>query len=61
VIRRLLKDFQGDVVAIPGRLIALIFFLVLAIIPLITTDSYLLRTLAFTNIFAIYSPAIPGR
>jgi len=55
VIRRLLKDFQGDVVAIPGRLLALLFFLALIVIPVITTDSYLLRTLAFANIFAIFA------
>ncbi|HEX9896558.1 MAG TPA: branched-chain amino acid ABC transporter permease [Dehalococcoidales bacterium] len=55
MIRRLLKDFQGDVVAIPGRFLALLFFIALIIIPVITTDSYLLRTLAFANIFAIFA------
>ncbi len=55
MIRRLFKDFQGDIFAVPGRLIALLFFLGLLIIPVFTTDSYLLRTLAFANIFAIFA------
>jgi len=55
VIRRLFKDFQGDILAIPGRLLALIFFLVLFFIPLITTDPYILRTLTFANLFVIFA------
>lgn len=55
MIRRLYRDFRGDVLAIPGRFLAVIFFLILTIIPVITTDSYLLRTLAFTNIFVIFA------
>lgn len=55
MVRRLWKDFQGDIVAIPGRFLALIFFLVLAIFPLIITDSYILRILCFANIFAIFA------
>jgi branched-chain amino acid transport system permease protein len=55
VVRRLWKDFQGDVIAIPGRFLALLFFLILLVIPLISSDSYLLRTLAFANIYAIFA------
>lgn len=55
MIRRLLKDFQGDVIAIPGRLIALIFFLIIFILPAITRDPYILRILIFTNIFVIFA------
>lgn len=55
MIRRLLKDFQGDVLAIPGRLIALVFFLLLLFIPPITREPYILRTLIFTNIFVIFA------
>jgi branched-chain amino acid transport system permease protein len=55
VVRRLWKDFQGDVVAIPGRFLALLFFLALIIIPAIITDSYILRILAFANIYAIFA------
>ncbi len=55
MLRRLLKDFQGDVLAIPGRLIALIFFVLLFLMPLITKDPYILRILIFANIFAIFA------
>jgi len=55
LIRRLFKDFQGDVVAVPGRLIALIFFLLLLIVPLATEEPYILRTLIFANMFVIFA------
>lgn len=55
MVRRLLKDFQGDVVAVPGRLIALIFFLLLFLIPLATEEPYILRTLIFANIYVIFA------
>ena len=55
MIRRLFKDFQGDILAIPGRLLALIFFLVLFFVPLITTNPYILRTLTFANLFVIFA------
>mgnify|MGYP001108503129 CR=1 FL=1 len=55
MIRRLFRDFQGDVLAIPGRLIALIFVLLLFFIPLITREPYILRTLIFTNMFVIFA------
>ncbi len=55
MIRRLFKDFQGDVLAIPGRLIALIFFILLFFVPLITQEPYILRTLIFTNLFVIFA------
>ncbi len=55
MLRRLFKDLQGDVLAIPGRLIALIFFLLLFVLPLITQEPYTLRILIFTNIFVIFA------
>ena len=55
MIRRLFKDFQGDIVAIPGRLIALIFFLLLFFVPLFTQQPYILRTLIFANLFVIFA------
>jgi branched-chain amino acid transport system permease protein len=55
LLRRLFKDFQGDVLAIPGRLIALIFFLLLFIVPLITQEPYTLRILLFANVFVIFA------
>ena len=41
--------------AIPGRLIALVFFLLLLFIPLITRDPYILRVLIFANVFVIFA------
>lgn len=55
MLRRFFKDFQGDVLAIPGRLIALIFFLLLFIVPLITKEPYILRTFIFANVFVIFA------
>jgi len=55
LIRRLFKDFQGDVLAIPGRLIALVFLVFLFFIPLITQQPYTLRILILSNIFVIFA------
>lgn len=55
MLSRLFKDFQGDVVAIPGRLIALVFFLLLLFVPLLTQQPYILRTLIFANMFVIFA------
>ena len=55
MLRRLFKDFQGDVLAIPGRFIALIFFLLLFFLPLITQEPYTLRILILANIFVIFA------
>jgi branched-chain amino acid transport system permease protein len=55
LLRRLFKDFQGDVLAIPGRLIALIFFLFLFVLPLITQEPYTLRILILANVFVIFA------
>ncbi len=55
MIRRLFRDFQGDVLAIPGRTIALVFFVLLFFVPLITNDPYILRTLIFANIYVIFA------
>jgi len=51
----LFKDFQGDILAVPGRFLALLFFIALVLIPAVTSDSYLLRTLIFANVFAIFA------
>jgi branched-chain amino acid transport system permease protein len=54
---RWFRDFQGDIIAIPGRLIALIFFILLFLFPLlyppVTQQPYILRILIFTNMFVI--------
>jgi branched-chain amino acid transport system permease protein len=55
VLGRLFKDFQGDVVSIPGRLIALIFVVILFLIPTFVQQPYILRMLIFTNMFVIFA------
>jgi branched-chain amino acid transport system permease protein len=58
LLRRLLKDFQGDVLAIPGRLLALIFFVVLFLIPLFfqgSSGNYYLRIFIFANMYVIFA------
>ena len=55
MFRRVLRDFQGDVLAIPGRLIALVFLVVLLIIPAATSQPFVLRTLIFANVFVIFA------
>jgi len=58
LLRRLFKDFQGDVLAIPGRLLALIFFVILFLIPLFfqgSSGSYYLRIFIFANMYVIFA------
>ena len=53
--RRLRRVFQGQILAIPGRTIAVSFFLLLLLVPLFTKDVYILRVLIFANIFVIFA------
>ena len=55
MLRRLFKDIQGEILAIPGRLIALIFFVLLFFIPLITQEYYILFVIILINIFVIFA------
>ncbi|MBN2463942.1 MAG: branched-chain amino acid ABC transporter permease [Dehalococcoidia bacterium] len=55
MLSRLFKDFQGDVMAIPGRFIALIFVILLFFVPLFTQQPYILRMLILTNMFVIFA------
>ena len=41
--------------AVPGRLIALVFFVLLFFIPLITKEPYILRTFIFANMFVLFA------
>lgn len=47
--------FKGEILAIPGRLIALVFFILLFLVPLITTSPSTLRFLILACIFAIFA------
>ncbi|MBW2060119.1 MAG: branched-chain amino acid ABC transporter permease [Deltaproteobacteria bacterium] len=52
-LRRLFTIFKGEVLVLPSRIVVLIFFLSLLLLPIVTQDPYLLRILILTNIFAI--------
>jgi len=55
LLRRLLKDFQFGVLPVPGRVIAIVFFVALFIFPLIVQSSYYLRVFTFASIYAIFA------
>jgi len=50
-----IRWINNRILAIPGRVIALLFVAALFLFPLITTESYFLRILTLTGIFAIYA------
>ena len=54
-LRFFYRLFKVKVWAVPGRVIALVFFLTLIVTPLITTESYVIRVLTLAAIFAIYA------
>jgi branched-chain amino acid transport system permease protein len=47
--------FRGEVLAIPGRLISIVFFIGLFVIPIFTRNLYVLDTLIITFLFCIYA------
>lgn len=55
MLRRLFKDFRFGVLPIPGRLIAIIFFVALFIAPLITHNTYYLYVFTISNILVIFA------
>jgi branched-chain amino acid transport system permease protein len=54
-VERWLKDFRWGVIPVPGRLIAVIFFVLLFITPLITDNSVYLNFFIKANIFVIFA------
>jgi len=55
LLRRLLKDFRFGVLPVPGRLLAVIFFVFLLIIPVITGARYTLHLFNLIAIFAMFA------
>jgi len=55
LLRRLFKDFRFGVLPVPGRLLAILFFLVLFILPLISTSGYLLYLTTIAAIYTIFA------
>ena len=54
-IRNFFNIIKTEVLVLPSRIIVSIFFLTLLMLPLITTDPYLLRILILASIFAIFA------
>lgn len=52
MVKRLLSDFRWGVLPVPGRTIAIVFFIFLYLIPVITNSQY---TLLLTTMAAIYT------
>ncbi len=52
-LRKLYTIFKGEVLVLPSRIVVVLFFLVLLLLPAVTQDPYLLRILILTGIFAI--------
>lgn len=52
---RLYRVFEGEILAIPGRLIAFVFFLSLFFVPLFITDPYWIKIFHFIFIYCIYA------
>jgi len=55
LLRRLLKDFRWGVIPVPGRLIAVIFFVFLFIIPLITGNPFIVLMFTLASIYTIFA------
>ena len=54
MLTRLLKDFQGDILTVPGRAIALVFILVLLLLPQVVPN-HMLLPLIIANLYVIYA------
>ena len=53
--RKLFTVFKGEVLVLPSRVVVVLFFLVLLLLPVFTRDPYLLRILILASIFAIFA------
>jgi branched-chain amino acid transport system permease protein len=54
-LRKLFTIFKGEVLVLPSRVVVLLFYVVLLLLPVISQDPYLLRILVLTSIFAIFA------
>lgn len=53
--RRLLTIFKNEVLVLPSRVTVIVFVLVLLLLPLVTSDPYLLRIVVLASIFSIFA------
>jgi len=54
-LRKLFNFIKTEVLVLPSRVIVFLFVLLLLVLPLVTSDAYLLRILILTSIFAIFA------
>jgi branched-chain amino acid transport system permease protein len=52
-LRKLFTVLKNEVLVLPSRVVAVLFFAFLLLFPLLTQDAYLLRIFTLTSIFAI--------
>ena len=52
-LRKLFTVLRNEVLVLPSRVVAVLFFLFLLLLPVFTKDAYLLRIFTLTSIFAI--------
>ena len=55
MLRRLFKDFRFSVLPVPGKVIAIVFFVALFIFPLFTDRTYYLYILTISNLLVIFA------
>ena len=55
MLRRLLNNLRWSVLPVPGRIIAIVFFVALFIFPLITDSNYYLYILTISNLLVIFA------
>ena len=53
--RKLFTVLKNEVIVLPSRVVAVLFFVFLLFLPLLTQDAYLLRIFTLTSIFAIFA------
>ncbi len=54
-LKKIWRDFQGEILALPTRTILFVAGLFLVLLPLVFNDPYLLRILTLAGIFAVYA------
>jgi branched-chain amino acid transport system permease protein len=55
LLRHLLKDFRWGVLPVPGRLLAIVFFIFLFIIPLVTNSGYILLLTTMAALYTMFA------
>jgi branched-chain amino acid transport system permease protein len=54
-LKRVVTIVRNEVLVLPSRVTVIVFVLVLLLLPLVSSDPYLLRILVLTSIFAIFA------